>query len=654
MCGIVTIACFGGQRVRTLDLHTMTDRLEHRGPDDSGYAWVDPLSGMCETWSAEAPFDGERSGILFGHRRLSILDLSRAGHQPMVNDDGSMVLAFNGEIFNFIELRKELESLGARFHSQTDTEVLLKAYEYWGEDSLAKLNGMWAFTLWDQRREALVISRDRFGVKPLYYTVLDGLWIFASEIKAILTYPGAMRGISATGVTDYLATGAVDHLADSLFRDIHRVPPAGLLELRKSGLKERKFWTLQPSVGTETQSDESRIETFRSLLSDAVRLRVRSDVPVGTMLSGGLDSSSIAALIHEQRLGLSKTGAQPAGEGLRHSHHAFSACWPGWVGDEEPAVDGLCDRFGLSCHKLYPSSEEVWELLPKVSYYLDEPFEFPISVVQYCLMRKARDQGAIVVLNGHGADETLCGYPARFVPVLLASHLLAFRPWRFAKDCLSFRKTEGWTHRRVLGLALGTLAERFIDRNDAWLTTLRGLPSTSEPPGLSPLGRSAWLSFSRQILPQWLRMEDRVSMACSVESRLPFLDYRLVEFISALPDSLKLNRGYTKFALRQAMKDSLPDALVTQRTKRFFGTPYQGWLRGDWRQRITDLFAGPCKVESYLEMKEFRKYLSQGLDSSGARFDASFIWRVISVEIWLRTIVAMMGDHDAGPSAWRS
>lgn len=651
MCGIVTIACFDGQRVRTSDLRTMTDRLEHRGPDDSGYAWIDPLSGRYHIWSADVPVNDERSGILFGHRRLSILDLSRAGHQPMMNDDGSLVLAFNGEIYNFIELRKELESRGVGFRSQTDTEVLLKAYETWGEDCLAKLNGMWALVLWDRRREALVISRDRFGVKPLYYTVLDGLWIFASEIKAILAFPGAMRGVNASGVTEYLIHGAVDHLGESLFRDIYRVPPGSLLELRKSGLKERKFWTLQPSVGTENQSDEVQIRTLRSLLSDSVRLRVRSDVPVGTMLSGGLDSSSIAALIYEQRLRIDKTGSEPAGEGIRHSHHAFSACWPGWVGDEESAVNDLCNRFGLSCHKLYPSSEQVWELLPKVSYFLDEPFEFPISVVQYCLMQHARNHGAKVVLNGHGADETLCGYPARFVPVLLASHLLAVRPWRFAKDYLSFRRTAGWSHRRVLGLALSTLAERLIGHNDTWSPTLRRTVNAPEPPGLSMLGRSAWLSFSQQILPQWLRMEDRVSMACSVESRLPFLDYRLVEFICALPDNLKLNNGYTKFILRQAMKSLLPDNLVTQRTKRFFGTPYQGWLRGDWRPRITELFAGSCSVESYLDLKEFKKYLSHGLDGSGVGFDASFVWRVISLEVWLRTMVAMTADHNHGIAA---
>jgi asparagine synthase (glutamine-hydrolysing) len=628
----------------------MTARLRHRGPDDAGFAWVAPTTGVIRQ-TEHLPADADLSGVLFGHRRLSILDLTPAGSQPMLSSDGLSLLCFNGEIYNFVELRDQLRSHGFSFRGTCDTEVLLKAYEHWGREAFNRLNGMWAFALWDGRRRSLVVSRDRFGVKPLYCGRLDGVTIFASEIKALLEYPGAFRGVNDRKVLSFLQDGATDQGDETMFQGIRSLAPGTYLELTDSRTATSRFWTL-PDTRQAQATPNELISEFARLLTDSVHLRVRSDVPIGTMMSGGLDSTAITALIRAEQL-----GKGDGFEGLRAFHHTFSACWPGSTNDEETEIDLMCRELGLVSHKLYPTPEKVADVLPEVVYHLDEPFVDPISAVQYLLMREARGYGVKVVLNGHGSDELLAGYHNHFVPVFLADLLVSGRLASFIREQRLFRGTD-WPWAGVLWSLLLRLLPRHVRLDPAtphrMLERLRGssgvfvsLDGRDPPdrareleprPGLSYLNARLWFEFATRNLPRWLRMEDRMSMASSVESRLPFMDYRLVEFAFSLPDGIKLRDGYNKYILRQSMRKLLPQHLIETRTKQPFKTPYADWLRGAWRPMLYDLLVGTSEVRPYLDHPRFRSKLESYLAGNDRSLPTYLIWRVLHTELWLRMV----------------
>jgi asparagine synthase (glutamine-hydrolysing) len=649
MCGFVTIVLPSGQSVSGSLLSRMTEVLAHRGPDDAGFAWVDPAGGPVRT-AAAVTQGPPLSGVVFGHRRLSILDLTLAAHQPMVSEDGLSVLCFNGEIYNFVELREELRARGVCFRGSGDTEVLLKAYEHWGAEALNRFNGMWAFVLWDGRRRKLVASRDRFGVKPLYYLRLDETWILASEIKAILAYPGAFRGVDDRGVLGFLTEGSAGRSEETMFLDIRSLPAASWLEIGDGQSSIQRFWAL-PSGEDSPKNDKEAVERFTALLSDSVRLRARSDVPIGTMMSGGLDSTAITALIRERQL----SGAEGAAafEGLQSFHQTFSACWPGSDMDEESEIDLMTSRLGLASRKVYPTAESIEAILPAVMYYLEEPFQDPIAAVQYLLMKEARRNGIKVVLNGHGSDESLAGYHDHFVPPFLAGLLLSGRLAEFFREQRAFKDPQ-WGWRQVAGHALLILVPRGLRSAVAHrvrrLLLRRGLglfqgteplggtgnpESVLRTPEFTPVNAALWRKFASDVLPAWLRMEDRMSMASSVESRLPFLDYRLVEFAFGLPDHFKLRDGYVKYILRQSMRGRLPDHLVLARTKRRFNAPYSGWFRGPWRRMISELLLGGCRVAPYLRGKQFRRRLHAYLDGNDSAMSPRVLWRVLATELWL-------------------
>lgn len=650
MCGFVTIVTPQDSLVSPAVLEDMTNCLAHRGPDDFGYAWI---SHDGQITQRRAIFQQAKlSGVLFGHRRLSILDLSSAAHQPFVNANGSMVLAYNGEIYNYLEIRRELVGLGFRFRSDSDTEVVLAAYECWGNEAFRKFNGMWALAIWDRNRQTLIISRDRFGIKPLYQATVGNTWVFASEIKSMHRFPGLGREIDDRSVFIFLMDGLVNHTNHTFFSGIRSVPPGTVTELREGVAQQSKYWTLEP--GSVKLHEKDAIEQYGELLQDSVRLRTRSDVPIGTMLSGGLDSTSITALIVRQRQQGGKTPEEI--RGLSSFHNTFTACWPEDPAlDEEKEVDLFCSRLGLQSYKLYPSAEIIWELLPRVMSFLDEPFQSAVPMVQYLLMQKARERGVKVVLNGHGSDEALAGYPFYLEPFLM-SLLQRWQILRYRQERKAFRQ-EGGHARLLLGLIRNLVPAAIrsylvqklnLDQNrNSW-------PFLLQPPRdlrdgydtkvekireLSILGNTLWRSFHSTVVPCWLRMEDRVSMAHGVESRLPFMDYRLVEFTFGLADSLKLNNGYAKFILREAMKELLPDHVLWNRQKRRFTAPYFPWFRGAWRPRLEQTFlTGNCHIQAYLDMPKFRTRLAAYLTGDNQALNQNVLWRILQVEIW-------MGSH---------
>jgi asparagine synthase (glutamine-hydrolysing) len=656
MCGFVAIVA-EGEGVAPGVLERMTATLAHRGPDDAGFAWMPPGATAPLCWTdAAPPGAGPRRGVLFGHRRLSILDLSDAAHQPFVSADGTCVLAYNGEIFNYVELRDELAAAGVRFRTDGDTEVVLAAWQRWGADAFPRLNGMWALVLWDARRRELIASRDRFGVKPLYAAQVGATWLFASEIKALLAFPGAHRGVVDEHVQEFLARALVDHVPGTMFRGVEAVPPASVRIQRDGRVHVHRFWTL-PTAAHDVPSPREAAARYRALLADAVRLRTRADVPVGTMLSGGLDSTAITALIHEHRTRLGATGGAGSA-GARGFHAAFTACWPDAADmDETAAVDGLCARFGLASHKLRLTGEAVRDLLPRVTWHLDEPFDTPIPLVQYLLMAEARRHGVKVVLNGHGSDEALAGYADQFVPPYLADLALRGRLLALGREWRAFRDVGGWTRRMVAReLARHALppavrwrvvdgARTWADRHDPLFAgRVRPRRPRRDPAVAATLRRlpfveaDLWRKFSELVLPKWLRMEDRMSMAQSVESRLPFMDYRLVELVFALPASMKLRAGETKHVLRAAVGDLLPADIVRQRRKRRFATPFHAWLRGPWRTMTSDLLlAGQPRVAPYVDLRVLRPRVAAFLAGSWEAIDRMTLWRVLQTELWLRT-----------------
>ena len=684
MCGFVTIVTAPGQRISGAVLRRMTDVLVHRGPDGVGYACVDPTTRTARSWAGDIDGDASLSGVLFGHRRLRIVDKTDGGVQPMRSDDGLSVLCFNGEIYNFVELRSQLCSAGVHFRGASDTEVLLKAYEYWGEAALQRLNGMWAFALWDGRQQRLVLCRDRLGIKPLYYTQVDGAWVFASEIKAIVLYAGAFRGFDERGIMDFVVECSIDHRDSTLFRQIRQLPPASMAVLEPAALVLRRFWHIEAKCGQSARTPGEQVEQFRSLLTDAVRLRARAEVPVGTIMSGGIDSSSVTALAAAQ------TADERAGQ---RTFPTFSACWPGWEQDEECEVELLATALGVRSHRVYPTAITVGQLLDRVAYYLEEPFENPTAALQYLLMDEARRHGVRVILSGHGSDEVLGGYPDFFVRPFLADLLSRGHIFAYAREHRAFKSQASpnfgplvTSARLVLGLLPAAVhwplsrvraIYRLKDLGIAGSSTTlwprqrkRQACPTWEPvslgpdlrhglpPGSSRLDQALWHAITRGILPAWNRMDDRMSMACSVETRAPFLDHRIVEFAFGLAGDMKLKDGLTKYVLRQAMQGRLPHAIVSSRKKRKFATPYLDWLRGPWHAMVNDLLDSSCHVSAYIDMSKFRGQAQAYMAGKRPPLHGRVLWRVITTEIFLRTFgthtQSMFRDDNPRPVAWRS
>jgi asparagine synthase (glutamine-hydrolysing) len=518
---------------------------------------------------------------------------------------------------------------------------------------------MWAFTLWDARKRKLVASRDRFGVKPLYYASVDGAWLFASEIKALFAYPGAFRGFNEPQMMAFLSQYRVDRDQDTVFSGVHAVAPGGYMEWADGHISHRKYWTLKVDSERAKASESELIGQFEHLLNDSVRLRVRSDVPIGTMLSGGLDSTAITALIHKQRR-LGAAAGPVESNGLQAFHHTFSSCWPGWSDDEESDIDHLCTTLGLSSNKIYPTSHTVGDLLPKVMEAIEEPFPNPTPVIQYLLMQQARGHGVKVVLNGHGSDEALAGYPFMYVPVYLAELLLGGRAKRFWNEYRAFSSDRHWSKRDIaVSLLKGLTPVSLWPRFDALVQTALHSDMNADilsdaipqPPDVNPAGLASirgtslvnatlWRTFAQTIVPMWLRIEDRTSMMWSVESRLPFMDYRLIEFAFSLPAHLKMKGGYSKHILRQAMSGTLPEQIVTNRVKRRFSSPFVKWIRNEWRPMIEDLLLGSCKVQPYLKTPLFRLRLRQFLDGNDQAIPGGVVWGILSAELCMRAVSA--------------
>jgi asparagine synthase (glutamine-hydrolysing) len=577
MCGIAGILAFDhGLALDEPTMERMTNVLRHRGPDDAG---------TCVR---------AEDRVALGHRRLSIIDLSSAGHQPMANEDGTVWITYNGEVYNHAELRAELEAHGHRFSSATDTEAVIHLYEEEGPACVERLQGMFAFAIWDTRRRTLLLVRDRVGVKPLYYARLPKGLLFGSEVKAILEHPAAPRDLDEEALASYLTFGFTPP-PRTMFLGISKLGPGEWLTVTADGEMERQTWwdpmpsaALSQAVGG--MSEAEMVAEVRARLRDSVRKRMMSDVPFGVFLSGGLDSSTNVALMAELTdVPVRTYSTAPRG----HARY-----------DELQHARAVSRHFGTDHHEVLVDEASMREFVPELVFHQDEPLSDWTAVPQHFVTKLARETGTIVVQVGEGADELFHGYQGyvdhrrvvapfqRWVPASVRRPFGALAVHATARAGRAVRHGEALYdagHSRIpyWGGALcfrGPLKERLLRNGhpDA-LRTVEAIwdEGDARRADADLFQRMTYLEL-RQRLPELLlaRM-DRVAMASSVEGREPFLDHELVELAMALPPRMKYRDGQGKYVLREAMRDALPTAVLA-RPKQGFGSPMEEWLRGDF------------------------------------------------------------------------
>jgi asparagine synthase (glutamine-hydrolysing) len=621
MCGIVGIVKLDPrERVEEARLTQMRERLRHRGPDGAGI-YIDGPVGL-------------------GHRRLSIVDVV-GGHQPMANEDGSVWIVFNGEIYNHAEHRRALEARGHQYRTRSDTETILHLYEEEGERSVERLQGMFAFAIFDRARGRLLLARDRLGIKPLYYAYTAHELLFASEIKAILAAGRIQPTLNERIVPEFLATRFVSG-EETFFRGIRKLLPGRTLSWSlPGGLKERRYWSLphEGSVSRATFEDQAR--DLRTTLGTTVRSHLMSDVPVGLFLSGGIDSSGLAGLMSPM---------------LTERLRTFA------VGFDEPEANELryarlaAHSVGAEHREVVVSSREFFDTLPRLVWHEDEPIAFPSSVPLYFVSRLAREH-VKVVLTGEGADELFLGYNRYRVTAWnerLGRVYTRWAPGALREEVSRLVKALPRGARRFAGRTFLTLQldprtlffENFAVFTDEIRQRLlasdafsvagqpyaEGLRCYQEARG-SVLHRMSAADLQTYLV-ELLMKQDQMSMAASIESRVPFLDHELVEHVVRMPARLKLRGFQTKAVLRQALQSVVPRPILTRR-KMGFPVPVGRWLRGPFRPVVEEFVLGPRAIKRGLFNPIALKRLA-GEHWAGAAEHGDRLWLLVNLEIWQR------------------
>lgn len=596
MCGIFGLVTKTGP-VDADQLGRLTDLVAHRGPDGRGVR----VSG----------------NVGFGHRRLAIIDLTEDGAQPMRDARHPIWITYNGEIYNYLELRAELEALGFAFHTASDTEVLLAAYVCWGEKCLGRLNGMWSFAIHDERDNTLFCARDRFGVKPFYYVNTASEFAFGSEIRQLLPLIGR-RVADDDLVNDFLVCGLTDHTSRTFFRGVEKLPPGHSLRVDASTgqIKIERYYSLAPRP-TNNDDDDEVPGLVRDLIDDATRLRLRSDVRVGTCLSGGLDSSTVATL-----------AARRHAMNSSEAFFAITAISQQASNNEEEYAEQVARASQLNWLCTEPTYEGFASTAETLVDVQEEPFAGPSIMMQYEVMRTARSSGVIVLLDGQGGDETLLGYH-RYYAAWLLDHL---RRGGVSGFVSAFRAAvrAGIPPRRLMMYLVGASSAGARGAFYRWRYDFLKKPDL--PESLRRFARKTRDAEAMQVLeitetnlPMLLRFEDKNSMRFGIETRLPFLDYRFVELALGLATRIKLNHGWTKWPLRVAMQNVLPSIICWRKDKIGFAAPDQLWLNRHspvMYQKVID----STLLARYVEMDVLKRRFH--------RLDLLMRWRLYCVALW--------------------
>jgi len=610
----------------------MSDSLIHRGPDGAG-------NYTC-------------SHISLGHRRLAIIDLV-TGNQPMISSDKRFAITFNGEVYNYIELREELKALGRRFRTTSDTEVLLQAFEQWGPSCTARLNGMWAFAIWDDKEKKLFLSRDRFGIKPLYYAMKDDKFLFASEPKALLASGAISRKVNRRMIYDYLAFTVTDHTAETFFEEIVQLLPGHSMTIDCSFKpKIDRFWEIPKTPRLNKEDDNLLITKFKDLFTDAVRIRLRSDVPVGSCLSGGIDSTSIVCTVQDM---LKREN------GKIKKMDTFSVIFKEASIDESLFIKETESKTETCSHYLIPNKEDILSDLENVIRSQDEPVAGPSVIGQSIVMSLSHENNVKVLLDGQGADETLGGY-TRFISSRAADLFMdgeIQKAFQTLVNTRSNRMERLWVASLFLSMVTNDRVAKIINRMFTFIMNFKKMDSMDAMhEDLRSEGASRTFDrFQRessnlfsslrfatdQRLQELLRYEDRNSMRYSIETRLPFLDYRLVSFeFTSLPDSLKINEQWTKRVLREAMIGIIPDTIRNKKDKLGFAVPERDWVEFFFKNGGLRLLSDKPRIVSFRIIDE--AFLKRFIDNFQKCRDWRFAWLLLNLEIWLRTVIENQRD----------
>jgi asparagine synthase (glutamine-hydrolysing) len=623
MCGIAGIINLDPQQPVDVErLRRMRDVLRHRGPDGEGL-WTEGPVGLA-------------------HRRLSIVDVA-GGAQPMTTNDGNAWIVFNGEIYNHPELKPQLEAKGHQYRTRSDTETILHIYKDAGEGCVERLRGMFAFALWDRRKRQLLLARDRLGIKPLYYALTDHHLLFASEIKAILASGYIRAALNERVIPEYLATGFVAG-PDTFFRGVLKLLPGRVMTWTAgSRIRERRYWHLSESATEAHVNGKTQTDELRARLSDAVRSHLMSDVPIGLFLSGGIDSTILAALMASMVKGPIKT---------------FSVAFPEREGNELRYARLAAGSIHSDHHEVVITGEDFFRALPRLIWHEDEPIAFPSSVPLYFVSALAREH-VKVVLTGEGADELFYGYNRYRVTAW--NHRLGNAYSRIiptlARKAVSRTVTAlPWTARRYLSRTFLTLApdpRSLFFENFAFFgeRTRQAILSTDALRSLDPfdeLMRSYNESSGRIVdriahtdlqtyLVELLMKQDQMSMAASVESRVPFLDHKFVEYVVSLPAEMKLRGWQTKAILREAFRDLIPPQIRTRR-KMGFPVPVGHWLQERFAGLVDELVTGPRASSRGLFNSDFVREIA-ARHRSGREPHGTQLWLLMNLEIWQRVFL---------------
>jgi asparagine synthase (glutamine-hydrolysing) len=627
MCGIAGLIV----PISSLDpqaaLYAMAQAIAHRGPDDEGFFFTTTAA------ASEAGQPDGRYRIGLAHRRLSIIDLS-TGHQPMCNEDADVWIVFNGEVYNFQALRAELIQLGHVFVTSSDTETVVHAYEQWGEACVEYFRGMFAFAIWDARRQRLFLARDRFGKKPLFFCEHEGSLIFASEVKAILTVPGVEAAVDLDSVWDYFSFRYAP-APGTLFKNIRKLGPGCYAVWEGGKLTETRYYQPPDSLPrVDSVLPDDPVATFLTKLDEAVQIRMVSDVPFGAFLSGGLDSAAVVAL-------MSRHATEPV--------KTFSVGFTEAAYSELNYARAVAKEFGTEHHEFIVSVDQVISLLPKLVRFRDAPVAEPSDIPIYLLAKEAR-KTVKMVLTGEGADEFLGGYPKHvyesFVPYYqsiprwlrhgILDALANALPYRFQRA-----KTG------MINLGLDSFEERMprwfgalSNRERSELIAMQAPVRTGETVqsraagGNSALRRILSFDQTSWLPDNLLERGDSMTMAASLEGRMPFIDHELAAYVSSLPDKYRVHRVTTKWILRQAMQPILPE-VVLNRPKVGFRVPVNEWFRGPMRDYLYAHLTGSASMtKQYCHPAVMERILAEHVD--GRRNHEKLLWSLLNLEIWHR------------------
>ncbi len=628
MCGIAGIWNLNSTKLHQETLMRFTDSMTHRGPDGSGY-YID-----------------EKANIGLGHRRLSILDLSDAGKQPMHANEGRYTITYNGEVFNFIELRKELIQKGFLFKTETDTEIILCAYQFWGKEAFLKFNGMWAMAIWDSLEQKLILCRDRWGIKPIYYYYSPNKCLaFASETYAFKFLDNVSREIDATNMAFQLENiSALEGAGYTIFKNINHILPGHFIEFSKnsSSPSQKRWWNTFENIKAVPDKYEDQVEEFTFLFKDALKLRLRSDVSVATALSGGVDSSSVYCMLHDMMKQNTSSERLP-----ENWQQAFIATFPNTLNDEKIFAEQVVNYTGKPATYIKVDYKDVAQKVYKTTILSDSIIGSPLisSTMIYEEMKK---QNISVSMDGHGVDEMMFGYP--WLVYALQAQISKTKDFLYAEELkktyldLYFEKEKEKIEKNFVKNIYGLknvslkLKNKFSQillqgknsTSDNWLLTTANInyPELSDKPyqtsHLEIGERLLFESFHINYLPTILRNFDRASMQNSVEVRMPFMDWRLVCFVFSLPVKSKVNNGFTKRILRDAMRGIMPETIRTRKLKIGLNAPMNDWFNNELSEMISDEVNSKQFIESTIwNGKKIAQFASEKTKSKAWTYENS-------------------------------